>query len=193
MKLVTNNREKAKVKLDRSLVAILDTIYQVDQKYRQQLKGIEEKYEWESAEIKAQREIISEKDSINLIKIQKVLDERRWLGIDIIGNRGNSTLFLVIQHSDLVIQEKYLPMIRIAVNKGNTKASSLALLDDRVALRKGNRSICGSQVGRNKDTEEYFVLPLKDAIHAAKREAKVKHGKLQDYISNWKMTWSIAE
>lgn len=193
MKLVTNNREKAKVKLDRSLVAILDTIYQVDQKYTQQLKGIEEKYEWESAEIKAQREIISEKDSINLIKIQKVLDERRWLGIDIIGNRGNSTLFLVIQHSDLVIQEKYLPMIRIAVNKGNTKASSLALLDDRVALRKGNRSICGSQVGRNKDTEEYFVLPLKDAIHAAKREAKVKHGKLQDYISNWKMTWSIAE
>lgn len=193
MKLVTNNREKAKVKLDRSLVAILDTIYQVDQKYTQQLKGIEEKYEWESAEIKAQREIISEKDSINLIKIQKVVDERRWLGIDIIGNRGNSTLFLVIQHSDLVIQEKYLPMIRIAVNKGNTKASSLALLDDRVALRKGNRSICGSQVGRNKDTEEYFVLPLKDAIHAAKREAKVKHGKLQDYISNWKMTWSIAE
>jgi hypothetical protein len=188
MKLVTNNREKAKVKLDRSLVAILDTIYQVDQKYTQQLKGIEEKYEWESAEIKAQREIISEKDSINLIKIQKVLDERRWLGIDIIGNRGNSTLFLVIQHSDLVIQEKYLPMMRIAVNKGNTKASSLALLDDRVALRKGNRSICGSQVGRNKDTEEYFVLPLKDAIHAAKREAKVKHGKLQDYISNWKMT-----
>jgi hypothetical protein len=193
MKLVTNNREKAKVKLDRSLVAILDTIYQVDQKYTQQLKGIEEKYEWESAEIKAQRKIISEKDSINLIKIQKVLDERRWLGIDIIGNRGNSTLFLVIQHSDLVIQEKYLPIMRIAVNKGNTKASSLALLDDRVALRKGNRSICGSQVGRNKDTEEYFVLPLKDAIHAAKREAKVKHGKLQDYISNWKMTWIVAE
>ncbi len=83
--------------------------------------------------MKAHWKIINEKDSINLIKIKKILDERGWLGADIIGNQGNSTLFLVIQHSDIETQEKYLPMMREAVKKGNANSSSLALLEDRVA------------------------------------------------------------
>ncbi len=34
-------KEKAEANLDKPLVAILDTIYQEDQKYRQQIEGIE--------------------------------------------------------------------------------------------------------------------------------------------------------
>ena len=85
--------------------------------------------------MKAHWRLINEKDSINLIKIKKILDERGWLGADIIGGQGNSTLFLVIQHSDLETQLKYLPMMREAVKNGNANAISLAILEDRVALR----------------------------------------------------------
>jgi len=88
------------------------------------------------------------------------LDERGWLGLKVIGNQGNSTLFLVIQHSDLETQLKYLPMMREAVKLGNTRASSLALLEDRVALRQGKRQIYGSQIGRDQETGEYYVSPL---------------------------------
>lgn len=73
------------------------------------------------------------------------LDERGWLGPDVIGQTGNSTLFLVIQHADLVTQEKYLPMMREAVTKGNAKGSSLALLEDRVLIRNGKQQRYGSQ------------------------------------------------
>ncbi|MEZ5038583.1 MAG: DUF6624 domain-containing protein [Saprospiraceae bacterium] len=75
-----------------------------------------------------------------------------WLGADVIGNQGNSTLFLVIQHADIETQEKYLPMMRDAVSKGNARASSLALLEDRVALRKGEKQIFSTQSFSNKLT-----------------------------------------
>jgi len=191
--IVKSNKDMAEANLDKPLVAILDTIYQDDQKYRQQIKAIEEKHGWESDEMKAHWKIINEKDSINLIKIKQILDERGWLGADIIGNQGNSTLFLVIQHSDLETQEKYLPMMREAVKKGNARASSLALLEDRVALGNGEKQIYGSQVGRDQETGEYYLLPLIDPDNVDKRRADVGLGQLQDYISNWGMTWDVED
>jgi hypothetical protein len=185
------NKEELEKDLDKPLASILEAIYQDDQTYRQQVGEVEEKYGRESDEMKAHWKLISEKDSVNLIKVKKILDERGWLGPKIIGNEGNSTLFLVIQHADLETQEKYLPMMREAVSKENAKASSLALLEDRVALRKGQKQIYGSQIGRDQETGEYYVLPLIDPDNVDQRRAKVGLGTIQDYISNWEMTWDV--
>lgn len=187
--IVKSNKEKAEANLDKPLVAILDTIYQEDQKYREQVEEIEKEYGWESDEMTAHWKIINEKDSINLIKVEKILDDRGWLGGDVIGDQGNSTLFLVIQHADLETQEKYLPMMREAVRKGNASSNDLALLEDRVALRKGEKQIYGSQVGRDQETGEYYVLPLTDPDNVDKRRTEVGLGPIQDYISHWGMTW----
>jgi len=189
--IVKANKEKEEANFDKSLVAILDTIYQKDQQYRKQIDEIEKKYGWESNEMKAHWKIIQEKDSINLIKVRKILDERGWLGPSVIGGQGNSTLFLVIQHSDLQTQEKYLPMMREAVKKGNANPSSLALLEDRVALGNGKRQIYGSQIGRNEQTKAYYVLPLEDPDNVDKRREEVGLEPLQNYISHWGMTWDV--
>lgn len=191
IEIVKSNKERAEANLDKPLVAVLDTIYLEDQKYRQQINAIQEKYGWESDEMKAHWKIIHEKDSINLEKVSKILDERGWLGPDIIGEQGNTTLFLVIQHADLETQEKYLPMMREAVKKGNADSGSLALLEDRVALRKGNKQIYGSQVGRDQETGEYYVLPLIDPDNVDQRREEVGLGPIQNYISNWGMTWDV--
>lgn len=109
--------KEAQKRLDKSLVAILDSVYIEDQTYRIQLGDVEKKYGRSSKEMKARWKLIHEKDSINLLKVKKILDERGWLGKDIIGEQGNLTLFLVIQHSDLETQIEYLPMIREAAKK----------------------------------------------------------------------------
>ncbi len=193
IEIVKANKEKAEANLDKPLVAILDTIFQEDQKYRLQLNEIAEKYGYESEEMQAQWKIIMEKDSLNLIEVTKILDERGWLGKEVVGNQGNSTLFLVIQHADIETQEKYLPMMREAVKKGNARAADLALLEDRVSLRRGEKQIYGSQVSRDPETGEYYVLPLIDPDHVDQRRAEVGLGLLQDYISNWGMTWDVEE
>ncbi len=187
------NIEKTEANLDKQLVAVLDTIYIDDQENRKQINDIAKGYGWESKELKDHLKKIEEQDSINIIKIKKILDERGWLGADIIGNLGNTTLFLVIQHSDLETQEKYLPMMREAVKKGNAKANNLAFLEDRVALRKGEKQIYGSQIAPDPETGEYIVLPLIDPENIDKRRAEVGLGKFQDYISDFGITWNVEE
>lgn len=193
LEIVKGNKEKAEAGLDKTLVAILDTIHTEDQKYRLQIEEIEKKYGYESDEMKAHWKLITEKDSINLIKIKKILDEYGWLGADVIGPQGNTTLFLVIQHADLETQEKYLPLMRDAADKGKAHPANLALLEDRVALRQGKRQIYGSQIGRDMDTGEMYVLPLEDADNVDKRREAVGLGKLQDYVSRFGIIWDAEE
>lgn len=190
---IKENKDKAEANLDKPLVAMLDSIYMEDQMYRRQINDIEKKYGWESKEMKAHWKIISEKDSINLIKVKAILDTRGWLGADIVGAQGNSTLFLVIQHADQTTQEKYLPMMREAVKNGKAQGRSLALLEDRVALGQGKRQIYGSQIGRDPKTQLYYVSPLDDPDNVDKRRASVGLGPLAEYVSHWQIKWDVKQ
>ncbi|MGV3631647.1 MAG: DUF6624 domain-containing protein [Bacteroidota bacterium] len=190
---IRQNKEKAEANLDKTLVAALDSIYLEDQQYRRQIRDIEQKYGWESKEMKDHWKIIIAKDSVNLIKVKAILDTKGWLGADIVGARGNSTLFLVIQHADQATQEKYLPMMREAVKNGKAQAGSLALLEDRVALGQGKRQIYGSQIGRDPETQLYYVSPLEDPDNVDKRRAEAGLGPLAEYVSNWQITWDVEQ
>lgn len=191
--LILQNKEKAEVNLNKPLAAKLDSIYVDDQKYRQELNEMEKKYGWESKEMQDQWKIISEKDSINLIKVRANLDQYGWLGPDVVGGQGNMTLFLVIQHADLQTQVKYLPMMREAVKNGKAQGSNLALLEDRVALGMGKKQIYGSQIGRDESTNLYYVSPLEDPDNVDKRRAEVGLGPLADYVSRWNIKWDVEQ
>lgn len=193
IKEVAANKKKEEAHYDKHLVAKLDKIYEDDQSHRLQLDEIEEKYGWKSSQMDSIWKVIELKDSLNLIQVRNILDTRGWLGADIVGGKGNSTLFLVIQHADQKTQEQYLPMMREAVAKGNAAASSLALLEDRVALRQGKKQIYGSQIGSFQESGESYVLPLEDPDNVDKRRASVGLGKLQDYINYWGLTWNVEE
>jgi len=179
--------------LDKPLIAILDSIYNEDQKYRLQMDEVEKKYSWDSKEMQALFQSMHEADSANVIVITRILDQRGWLGPEIVGKQGNATLFLVIQHADYTVQKKYLPMMRKAVKLGNASADDLALLEDRVAIRTGKKQKYGSQIGLDEITGEYYILPLKNPGNVNKRRAKVGLRPIEDYIANWNLTWNADE
>ncbi|MFK8058264.1 MAG: DUF6624 domain-containing protein [Saprospiraceae bacterium] len=188
---VTENKRIEEKDLDQELVAALDNVYKTDQSGRNRLRDTETKYGRDSDELKTLWKEINFHDSVNLITIRGILDEHGWLGKDIIGKRGNTTLFLVIQHSDIETQQEYLPMMRKAVEDGKARGSSLALLEDRVALRTGSPQIYGSQIGRSKDGSMY-VQNLIDPETVNERRASVGLGPLGDYTSNWNFEWDVA-
>jgi hypothetical protein len=189
--LIKINKEKKEKNLNTTLVKELEIIFEKDQKPRNDIKIIESKYGAQSNEMKAHWKMIVQYDSLNLISIVNILDKYGWLGPEIIGEQGNSTLFLVIQHADITTQQKYLPMMREAVKKGNARASSLALLEDRILLRTGKNQIYGSQIGIDSETNLNYVLPLDDPDNVDKRRAEVGLQPLADYISHWNLTWDV--
>lgn len=189
---VKDNKDKAEVGLITPVVHILDTVYMDDQTDRQKIEDVQQKYGYDSKEIKALWKRINYKDSIDLIKVKQILDEYGWLGADKIGASANSTIFLVVQHADLKTQEKYLPMMREAVKKGNAQPYALALLEDRVALREGKKQIYGSQIqGDNKGN--YWVSPLEDPDNVDKRRAEMQLQALADYVKQWHIVWNVEQ
>jgi hypothetical protein len=191
LEVVKSNKDRLEANFDKPLVALLDSIRNEDQALRMRIDEVEQRHGSDSQEMKDLWRSIEQKDSTNLIIITKLLDERGWLGADVVGVAGNSTLFLVIQHADLATQEKYLPMMRQAVKDGRARGADLALLEDRVAIRNGRRQIYGSQIGRFQDSGEYYLSALEDPDRVDERRAGVGLPPLSTYLANWNLTWDV--
>lgn len=191
--LIKRNKEKAEVNFNKPVVAELEQIFEDDQRVRKEIPVISEKYGWESKEMKSHFKTMGVVDSINVIKVKAIIDKHGWLGKDVIGGRGNATLFLVIQHSDLQTREKYLSIMREAVKNGNAKADHLALLEDRAALEHGKRQTYGSQIHKDPDTQKNYVAPLEDPDNVDKRRANVGLEPLADYLKNFNVVWDLEK
>ncbi len=185
IEIVKQNKEKEEAKLNKPLIQELDSIRIEDQKYRLKINDIEVNYGFDSEEMQELFKTINEKDSINLIKVKYILNTYGWLGPDVVGDEGNTTLFLVIQHSDQKTQEKYLPIMRETVKNGKAQASDLALLEDRVALRQGKKQIYGSQIIKDPKTGKDTLAPIENFVNVDKRRAAVGLGLLEEYVKKW--------
>ncbi|MGE0637646.1 MAG: DUF6624 domain-containing protein [Bacteroidia bacterium] len=158
---------------NKKLVEELRIIYQDDQfGGRDELKGTGyDKQLWRKIEAN---------DYKNLEKVKSILETYGWLSADEVGDTGNQALFLVIQHADILTQEKYLPMMKEAVKKGNARPQDFALLVDRVEMRNGRPQVYGSQlVNKNGKTTLY---PIIDSINVNKRRAEVGLESLEEYL-----------
>jgi hypothetical protein len=175
--------------LDSALILQLDSIFENDQKHRREVMQIINQFGWGSKEAEAKWKEIKPIDSLNLLIVTQLIDTKGWLGSEIIGGKGNHTLFLVIQHADLQTQEKYLPVMKEAVTKGNANAKSMALLEDRVALGQGKKQIYGTQIGTDAETGENYILPLEDPLHVDERRIQVGLTPMIEYVKRWGINW----
>ena len=175
----------------KELIATLDSIHYLDQTYREQSVELEKEYAWDSPEIQklAQMELIQ--DSLNLIEVEKIIAEHGWLGPDLIGEKGNKTIFLVIQHADITTQEKYLPILKDAVQNGNTKGAYLALMEDRILIRHGEKQIYGSQIAMNYETNQFQLSPMIHPEDVDNRRNKIGLNPIADYLKIWDLTWDL--
>ena len=185
-------KKNADADLNIALMAQLDSIYYNDSNDRILEEEEVKKYGYNSKEVKDRWRIIHNKDSINLLKVTSILDTYGWLGATTVGKQGNQALFLSIQHAPLKTQEKYLPMLKEAVYKGNASNEDLVLLQDRIAIRQGKKQIYGSQVTQDTDGS-YFLSPLEDPDNVDKRRASIGLGPLANYLHNWQLKWNVEQ
>lgn len=179
------------------LIRQLDSIGRLDQVYRGQINDIRNHFAGDSLKLKdtlgKHFELINKVDSLNLITVSAIIDQYGWLSIDEIGEAANSALFMVIQHADLKTQEKYLPIMRIAAKNKKLKASSLALLEDRIAMFQGRKQIYGSQVAWNMQTNKYTIMPMIDPDHVDTRRADIGLGSYTTYLIDMGIVWDVEK
>jgi len=118
-------------------------------------------------------------DSCNQVQIKSLIAKYGWMGKSLIGNY-NQVLFLVIQHADSATQEKYFPMLQQSVDEGESKADDLALMHDRILMRRGKKQIYGSQVVYDKTGKQIFY-PIEDERNVNKRRSKAGLQPIEEY------------
>ncbi len=155
---------------------------------------IKDKYGFESKELKDCKRMIHEKDSINSSRVESIINMYDWLGAKVIGYQGDKTLAIVIQHSRLSVQKKYLPILRDAVKNGNALPEDLVFLEDRIEIQLGRKQKYGSQViNQDHKTLQYFVEPIESPNNIDKIRAEVGLPKLSEYLKMWDIKWDIKE
>ena len=176
---------KADAKLNQPLKKELAAIYVTDQGTRSKMDSVQKNFTMQSPQWEALMADMKTTDERNTKRVVEMIEQHGWPGNNLVGRRGSTAAFLVIQHADAEIQRKYLPLMRKAAAKGELAKSELALLEDRVLVRQGKLQIYGSQLRNNPDTDRMEFFPIEDEAHVDERRSTMGLGTLTEYAKHF--------
>lgn len=140
---------------DRELLHMIHKILIDDEKYR---KDDEKKFE----------ELQPALDLKNQVRIDSLFALYNcYIGKSMVGKKFESVMWAVVQHSNLEMMERYLPIVHKAVREKELHPTPLKMLIDRIYALKYGYQIFGSQSGG---------LGVKIADERTRKEIEKKYG-----------------
>ncbi|HTH83193.1 MAG TPA: DUF6624 domain-containing protein [Mucilaginibacter sp.] len=167
-------------KVNITLKKQLDSVYALDQKYRE-IYMTPEKHAAFEKELSLTPEqangrlnfLMMKVDSANIIFIEAVFKKYGYPGKAMVGEPTNEAAWNVVQHSAKIHQ--YIPMMKKAANEGELPFRLYAMMLDRDLMEDNQEQIYGSQVTCRKiknGERTCFVWPIKDAENVNERRKK---------------------
>lgn len=152
-----------------------------DQKFRTEIHEYSKAGNYNSPEVTELWKKQSEIDAKNLKRSEEIITQYGYPGKQLVGKKAAKSIFLVIQHADLKYQEKYISLFKEAVKKGDLRMSTLALMIDRIEVRKGRPQIYGTQVGEDQKTGKLMFDPIIDEKRINKRRELIGLSPIESY------------
>jgi hypothetical protein len=176
---------RAQTKVNLPLKHELDSIYVLDQKYRELLS-----VKLDSNKVDSLTKIYSvnkenltnyiwklqtEADSSNVKRVVEIIKQYGYPGKTLVGEPTNEAVFYVIQHSTVI--DKYLPLIEKAAKEKQLPFHLYAMMKDRSLMYNKKEQIWGTQAKGmnvvNKETGKpkwaFFIWPITDPDNVNKR------------------------
>jgi len=175
-------------KINSNLKKELDSIYSVDQKYRELLfsdvfktktDSIADSYKISPNKLPSYLMNTMQKvDSSNMTRIEQILNQYNYPGKSLVGTPTNEAAFYVIQHSQNI--DKYLPVIKEAADKKELPFKLYAMMLDRSLMDNGKEQIYGTQgIGfqitnpqTGKKESKMIIWPIKNSTTVNKKRKK---------------------
>lgn len=132
------------------------------------------------------------KESINeqnQKELEGLVSKKGWPKISQVGKHAAGAAFLVIQHSDLEKQKKYLPIIKKLCEEKEADWGSYALMYDRIQVDQNKPQRYGSQVIFNNKTNKYELGTLEDESKVEEWRKAIGMQPLADYLMGWDIKW----
>lgn len=181
----------AQSKISINLKKELDSIYTIDQKYRELLQsGILQSKQDSLAQVfnvsvdNLQDYVIKtmmQTDSSNFKRIEEIIRQYGYPGKTLVGTPTNEAAFYVIQHSPNSPNiDAYLPIIKKAAQKKELSYKLYAMMLDRSLMRNGKEQVYGTQgtgfesFNAQTGQKEWknIIWPIKNPVTVNKRRKK---------------------
>src|SRR5690606_39075883 len=85
-------------------------------------------------------------DQTNLDRLDEIVSQVGWPGVALVGEEAAAAARLLVAHAPPEKQREYLPVLRKFVSDGQASASSLATIEDDLALADTGEQIYGTEV-----------------------------------------------
>lgn len=136
-------------------------------------------------------------DSINLIRVSKILDSIGFPGKTLVGDTANLATFFVVQHANLKNQEKYLPLFQKAAEQNEIEWKYVAMMIDRIKVYKNEKQIYGTQLRYIKDPKTGYITnksefaPIEDEKNVNKRRQIVGLGPIEEFAKKLGINYEL--
>lgn len=161
----------------------------LDQAYYRDIELLEKNRGNDSSAEKSLWQLKEELNKQNQKELELLIAKKAWPKISEVGHSAAGAAFLVIQHSDLAKQKKYLPIIKKLCEEQEAAWGSYALMYDRVQIGENKPQRYGSQVRYNDKAKEYELFPLEDESKVDEWRKEIGMLPLADYLLHWNIKW----
>lgn len=164
---------------------ILEEMYDNDQAAREWTKGMSS---LTADEIEAYATEMERVDSLNQAIVFEILDKDGWPSN--LSNKANQAIWIVIDHSDLAFQRKYLYLVKEKAEECILEKADYAILNDRVLMGEGKPQIYGTQIKMNAtivDDEiamQFFLWPVENPIVLDSLRNTMGLSPIKEYLQN---------
>ncbi|WP_299049759.1 DUF6624 domain-containing protein [uncultured Nocardioides sp.] len=133
---------------------------------------------------------IDEVDASNQARIAEVLDEHGWPGWSLVGRRGSTAAWTIVQHADLdpELQRRGLELLQAAVEAGDASEGDLAYLTDRVRVADGEPQLYGTQWSLTRSGRWIPRTPIEDRADVDERRESAGLDPLAEYVAELRST-----
>lgn len=155
----------------------LDSLYELDQRYRAMLFNPRLNHRPDSlaAALGVSKEELNSSimgrmirtDATNLPRVQAILKQYGYPGKSLVGAPTNEAAWHVIQHAPELIPQ-YLPLMKTAAETGELPFRLYATMLDRQLVFENKEQRYGTQA-QNYNNQAWFIWPIQDPAHVNQR------------------------
>lgn len=156
-----------------------------DQAYYKDIDMAEKKLGRESPVLMDLWDFKTKLNEENQKELEQLISKKGWPKQSLVGASAADKAFLIVQHSDLNLQKKYLPVIKKYCEQREASWQSYALMYDRIQTAENKPQRYGSQVHFVKATNAYELFPLEDESKVDEWRKEAGLNPLAEYVSHW--------
>ena len=125
-------------------------------------------------------------DLENQAQLLTMVPEEGWFTKSRYGENAAASAFLIVQHGDETLWERFLPLLADLVPSGEVAGSEYAMMYDRLQMTRDQPQRYGTQMTCPYGSGQWTLWRLEDAERVDELRASVGLGPVAEYVDSFR-------